>query len=535
MSEDMLSASVSPAPVTRTPNRVRMAVGAVVDAWKVPTVRRGFHGTLLIALGALSPAYLPMSSPFWRPLQFLHLTGTPVKVIGTLLSLAGIGLLVDAWFKLRPIAGTDQPMVAYHHLRHWAVLVVWSAPFLIAPPIFSQDAYSYAAQGWLVHNHIDPYRVGPGVLPGAFADQVSWVWRYTPAPYGPLSLQIANFLDFVAGYRPYIAACLSRIPALVGVAMIGQLVPRIAVQMRINPAPAAWFAVLNPILVIDFVGGMHNDSLMIGLVVLALWISGRSRTGSQGWWLLGAAIVGVAATIKQPALLAAYAVPLIARPWRTWKLADMAITAARVLVAIVVTLGTFALVSIATGLGFGWYNAVNVPGSVTTASPTTTIGYVLQFIANLLHLDPSGHALLSFAHSAGYVLAGVVIAVLALTVARRRPITFLSWGYLAVAFGLPALHTWYVLWGGVLFPLTRPRYKTLKVAVWATVALLAYNAVSMAIRNGLVAFGVAALVAYAWRAHLHHQGAESRVRRRLKRRADADQPPDGPGDDKPGE
>lgn len=73
---------------------------------------------------------------------------------------------------------------------------------MFAPPIFSHDAYSYAAQGWLVHNGINPYDAGPGVLPGSFADQVSWVWRDTPAPYGPLSLQLQHLVVELTGFRP---------------------------------------------------------------------------------------------------------------------------------------------------------------------------------------------------------------------------------------------------------------------------------------------------------------------------------------------
>lgn len=482
--------------------------GAVRDAFADATVRRGLYGTMLIFLGSLSPAYLPRSSPWWAPLHSLHLTGTAAKVGGTVLVLAGLGLLVDAWFRLRPYPGNTQRSVAYTKLRHWAILAIWGLPFLFAPPIFSHDAYSYAAQGWLVHNHIDPYRVGPGVLPGAFADQVAWVWRYTPVPYGPLSLQISRFLDFVAGFHPYLSACLMRIPALVGVVLIGLLLPRIAKQMRINPAPVAWFATLNPMLVIDFIGGAHNDSLMIGLVILALWVAGRRGY----WWLLSAVIVGVAAAIKQPAILAAYAVPLIARPWRHWTWRDTGITVARVLASFIIGCGVFVLITLATGLGFGWLNAVNVPGSVITVSPTTTVGYALQWLANLAHLDPTGHNVVRYTRTLGLILAGALIALMALTTARRRPVTFLAYAYLAVAFLSPALHTWYVLWGGLLFPLARPTYRWVKLAVWTTIALLSYAAINLSWRNGIAALGVAGLVAYLWMVHTHHQGADASLR-----------------------
>lgn len=470
-------------------------------AWAVHQVRRGFWGTLAIALGSLSPAYLPQSSPWWAPLRALHLTGTPMRILGTILTLVGVGLLVDAWFRLRPLASHPEGEVVWRDLRHWAVLGIWGAPFLLAPPIFSLDAYSYAAQGWLVHNHINPYHVGPGVLPGGFADQVAWVWRFTPAPYGPLSLQIANGLDALAHFQPYASATLQRLPALAGVVMIGLLIPRIAVRIGVDPAPVAWFATLNPILVIDFIGGAHNDALMMGLVVLGVWIA----TYGEWWWLLGAIIVGVGASIKQPAFLAAYAIPLLARPWYSWRWREVGITVVRVLTSFVLAVGAFVLVSWLTGLGFGWYNAVDVPGMVVTISPSTTIGYALQFLVNFTHLDPTGHLIIRSTRTVFMVGGGILITWLGVTVARRRPAVFLAYGYLAAAILSPALHTWYVLWGVILLPLARPSEKIVRTAVWTTVGLLSYASIELAWRNGLAALGIAALGAYWWVVRIHHQ------------------------------
>ena len=486
---------------------------ALADAWRVRTVRRGFYATLAIAVGSLSPAYLPRSSPWWTPLNTLHFNGGGARVVGTLLVLAGIGVLVDAWFQLRPIRGAQGSATVYHQLRHWAILAIWGAPFLLAPPILSQDAYSYAAQGWLVHNHIDPYRAGPGVLPGAFADQVAWVWRYTPAPYGPLSLQVAHLLDAAAAYHPYLSAMLMRIPALLGVVCIGLLVPRIARQMGIEPAPVAWFATLNPILVIDFIGGAHNDSLMLGFVVVGLWLAGRRGH----WWIPAALIIGIGASVKQPAFLAAYAVPLIARPWHGLRWRETGVALGRGAAGVVLAVGAFVGVTQLTGLGYGWLNAVNVPGLVITVSPSTTLGYGLQFLVNLVHLDPTGHLVVRYTRTAFLVAAGLIVALMAFTTARRRPVTFVSYGYLAVAFLSPALHTWYVLWGGILFPLTRPTERQVRFAVWTTIALLSYAAINLSWRNGLVALGIAALVAYLWMVHEHHGEAAT-----LQARADAE-------------
>lgn len=501
----------SPAP--GGPRRVRLRRAArsrwdqLAYAWSVPHVRRGTLGTGLIAIGSLTPAYLPRNSPWWPLMRWAHLDNAPARFVFNLLVLLGVALLVQGWFRLRPDSGSDTPQ-AYHQLRHWAVLVIWGAPFILAPPIFSHDAYSYAAQGWMIHNGVNPYEVGPGTLPGAFADQVAWVWRFTPAPYGPLALQMSHWLVDLTGFDPYWAALAMRIPALIGVSLIGLLVPRIASMMKVDPAFAAWFAVLNPVLVIDFIGGAHNDSLMMGLVVLAIWVSFVLRPG----WLIGAAIIGVAAALKQPAFLAAYALPLIRRPWRNWSSSELAVVVGRVLLSFGIAIGVFALISVATGLDFGWLNAVDVPGSVITVSPFTVIGQGLKLLFDLFGWHSAGLAAVRVSRTIGLALIVAVISWLALTRARRRPMSFLSWSYLAVALFSPALHSWYVLWGGLLLPLAKPSPKVVRWAVGTTIVLLSYAAVNISLRNESIALGVAALAAYAWMFYMH----ERRVGRRKR-------------------
>lgn len=476
------------------------ARGDLATAWALRPVRVGLLGTVLVTLGSLTPAYLPQNSPWWRPLRWLSLDGTAVKVVGTLFVLAGLALLVEGWFRLRG--------EVYESVKHWAVLALWSLPFLLAPPIFSHDAYSYAAQGWLIHNDVNPYEQGPGVLPGAFADQVAWVWRYTPAPYGPLSLQLQHLLVQVCGLDPYWSAVSMRLPALAGVVLIVVFLPRLARLMGFPAQPVAWFATINPLLVIDFVGGAHNDALMMGLVVLALWLAAR------GQWVVGAVVVGVAAAIKQPAFLAAYALPLLTHPFAGWRRRPIARGTGRILVSCLLAIATFSGLSWATGLGFGWLNAVNVPGLVVTVSPFTVLGQGLQWLLDLGALDPTGHAAIRYSRAVGLALSVVTVLGLAVTVARRRPLTFLSWGYLAVAFFGPALHSWYVLWGGLLLPLTDPSRRVLRAAIWATMVLLCYGAVNLAWRNGLLALGVAALAGFYWQIRAHerkHDASESGV------------------------
>ncbi len=467
----------------------------ILQAWRTRSVRAGLLGSVLIVLGALSPAYLPQVSPVWEVLYRLRLDGPFSKWAGTILTMIGLGLLLESWLRLRPARrrARGEPQ-----LRHWAVLVVIAAPMLIAPPIFSHDAYSYAAQGWMLHNHVNPYEVGPGVLPGQFADQVAWVWRETPAPYGPLALRMSHWIVVAAGFDPVLSALLMRIPALVGVVLIGWLVPRIARRSGVDPSAASWFAVLNPILVIDFVGGAHNDSLMVGLMLFGIWTTMRYRH----WWL-GAAIVGVAAAIKQPALLAAVALPFLASPPGPRGSRRILVPLARATASLAVAVAVFAGLSVATRLGFGWINAVHVPGLVETVSPSSIIGHVIQFFVNLAGVDPTGRAAVRAARTVGFVVAGLGIAWLAWRHLQRRPLHFVSWSFILFALCAPAIHSWYVLWGGVLFPMTRPSQRWLRAAIVMTAVLLGFAAMNFAMRNGPWLLGLLLLWAIWESVHAH--------------------------------
>ena len=135
---------------------------------------------------------------------------------------------------------------------------------------------------------------------------------------------------------------------------------------------------------------------------------------------------------------------------------------------------------------------------------------------NLFGLDPSGWAAITVSRAAGVVIAAVVIAAMAVTIARTRPLLFLALGYLTAALALPAVRSWYVLWGGLLLPLSDPPRRVVNVAVWATVVLLCYNGINMAWRNDAMALGFAAAAGIWWLARTHRDTSPGRGDRRRK-------------------
>ena len=453
----------------------------VLAAIRLRPVWHGLVGTVLLSVGSLTPAYLPQASPYWPTMRALGLDNWGAKAFGTALVIASVFVLIRAWLQLRPTVYVD--------VKHWAVLFWWTLPLLVAPPIFSHDAYSYAAHGWLMYNGLNPYQAAPAVLPGAFADQVSWFWRYTPSPYGPLSLEISSWLVLLAGLNPYYSAVLMRLPALLGVFLIVHYLPRIAHDMRVPAADVAWFSTINPLLVIDFVGGAHNDALMMGLVVWGIYLAFRRRL------LAAALVIGLAAAVKQPAILAALTVATIHGGWASWRWRDLLRFLPRLLFVTGVGVGVFVGVSLGTGLGFGWLDAMGVPGMIVTLAPFSIVAFLVQSVLNSFALDPSGQAAMVVAKVLGLALCAVIMAWLLVKRARTQPLTFLSWSYIAFAVLGPALQTWYLLWGGLLLPLTRPTPRVWHVAAVVTAVLLVYGAGNLAWRNDAVALALAALAA----------------------------------------
>lgn len=480
----------------------RRLVADLRAAWALTYVRHGMWGMLLLGLGAMTPAFLPPDLWLLDSLGLQSLEDGGSRVLGTGLILGGVALVLHAWLRLRPTDRRDTAPASTWFL--------WSLPILLAPPLFSRDAYSYAAQGLIVDRGMDPYTTGPISVPGEFADNVDPVWLYTPAPYGPLALQISHSLVLLAGLNPYYSTVLMRLPALLGVALICHYLPRISRLMGLDARLAAWFACVNPLLVIDFVGGAHNDALMMGLVVWGLYLAYRGR------FLVALLLVGVASAIKQPAMLAAYPIAIIGSGWTSWQWRPTVRFIGRALFACAVVIGTFAAISVATGLGFGWMNAVSVPGMVVTMAPFSLLGWAGQLVLDALGLDPTHRLAHNVSQTIGLVLSVVAVGWLAIRVAQKYPMRFLSWAWLAFAVFGPALHSWYLLWGGLLLPLTKPSARLRRIAGAVTTVLLVYGAGNLAWRNDAVALALAAIAAalvwWVWRTQqrrLQREGADA--------------------------
>jgi len=369
---------------------------------------------MLVLVGGWLTASLP------RSLWLLH--DTPLGAarasetgphIGLLLVLIGMVLLAHAWFQL------------WRHCHGRLALVhrsavLWSAPMLIAPPLFSRDAWSYAAQGTLASLGISPYQHGPAVLGGAIKQAVDPLWRHTPAPYGPLPLwwgdllahHLTNPLFLVFGHR--LLAC-------AGVVLLALSVPRLASLGGVDAARASALVLASPVVLVNGLAGLHNDVFMVGLMAAALAAVPAHPRG----WLLGAVLAGLAAAVKVPGGMVAVGVVLLSLAPGAALGARLRRTAVVGGVAAAVLLGS----GLVTGLGSGWVHALGVPMAATTLSPLTALGAPGRVIGSLLPL----------------VLGGVALARVP-TGRADRALLAVGVLYTATVLLLPAVRLWYLLW-----------------------------------------------------------------------------------------
>lgn len=177
----------------------------------------------------------------------------------------------------------------------WAVIAGAVALFLLAPPLLSQDVFSYIAYARLGARHgLDPYVAVPAAVPhDAVLPFVGW--RGVVSAYGPL---------FTLGTYPLgllgvpAALWLLKCVAAVSVVGIAAVAARTAARRGANAARAAVLIALNPIVLVDVIGGAHNDALTVLLVTAALALLGRNEVAA------GVSVVGSFA-LKASALVAA--------------------------------------------------------------------------------------------------------------------------------------------------------------------------------------------------------------------------------------
>ena len=471
--------------VLPTSERPEEAAATLVAAFKW----HGFAGSTLIAVGAYGCGWVSQASGIGDAPGLEQIRSSPALTFASkLVLLVGVAVMLEAWLRLG------------HHVRTHRVttptlltrlLWWWSTPLLFAPVLFSRDVYSYIAQSRLLPNGINPYLYGTGVFDTYFTDGADWMWKTAPAPYGPLWMGLSSVVYKSTGAQPIAELLAFRLLALAGVVLIAIYLPRLARCCGVDAAKAIWLGVLNPLVLMHFLSGAHNDSLMLGLLIAGITYAMERRP------LLAVVLVTLAGAVKAPALLGlaftaiAWAGPQASfgRRVKYWVASGA------------IALGIFVVLNVATGLDFGWVTSLGTPGRVKTwLSPMTALGVLTGNLADLLGLGYRVEGAVAFWRDVGTLLTVAIIARLVLTGHRRSPARGLALALLTMVALGPVVQPWYVVWPLVAFAgagLTRGQTRA---AVLLTTGFVVYslaNSGSTVPTYVFLSDGIAAMVSVA--------------------------------------
>ncbi len=423
----------------------------------------GFLGAVLITAGGLGAGSTRLHDPLLESLQLSWLRFGHGLVVSSLLLWGGVAVMLVAWLWLgrRVIARTATQFTML------ATTGFWLAPLLLSVPVFSRDTYSYLAQGALLRDGFDPYVVGPIDNPGPLLENVSPIWTTTTAPYGPVFILIAKFVTMVVGDHVIAGTMLLRLCMLPGLVMLIWAAPRVARRIGANGPAALWICVLNPLVIIHLMGGVHNEMLMVGLMMAAIAMTLADRP------VWGVGLIAIAVAVKATAGIA---LPFMVWMWvhrlrdrrdlgplRAFAIA----TAASAAIFVVV----FAVVSWLAGVGLGWLTAL--AGSVKIINwltvPTATAN-LINAIGGFF-LPVNFYAVLEVTRIVGVIVIAISLPLLWWRFRHddREALTGIALAMLVVVLFVPAALPWYYTWPlAVLSALAQSRQAIAVIAGFST-------------------------------------------------------------------
>jgi alpha-1,6-mannosyltransferase len=315
---------------------------------------------------------------------------------------------------------------------------------LLSVPLFSRDTYSYLAQGALLRDGFDPYAVGPVENQIPLLENVSPIWTTTTAPYGPAFILVARFVTMVTGNDVIAGTMLLRLCMLPGLALLIWAAPRVARHVGANSSVALWICVLNPLVMIHLMGGVHNEMLMVGLMMAGIALTlGRHHAA-------GAVLIAIAVAVKATAGLA---LPFMVWVWtrhlresRGYSAFRAFVTAA--LASIALFVAVFAVLSALAGVGLGWLSAL--AGSVKIINWLT----IPTAVANLTNAvgglfgSVNFYAILEVARITGICVIGISLPLLWWRFRHddREALLGIAWAMVVVVLFVPAALPWYYTW-----------------------------------------------------------------------------------------
>jgi alpha-1,6-mannosyltransferase len=466
--------------------------------------RFGTTGSLILAAGAFGAG----ANPVINPLSGTRLLGllTRMPTVAMACCWLGMLMLVAAWLWMGRLClpGRERMLGPRELARTFGM---WAIPLALCPPLFSTDMYSYLAQSEVAARGFDPYLVSPAVALGVehpFTSNVPNIWRDTPSPYGPLFLMFGQLVSRLIGDNVVFGVLVWRAIMLCALAAAIWAIPKLARRCGVHPTAALWLGVANPIVLFHVVSGMHNEALMVGIMLPAIELGLRyvNTTGT----LVTGALLTVAGAIKPPGWVALgfFGICVVLARGGRWR--DLFRTGALLLAVFLATMTVITLIS---GWGLGWIDTFDVPNRVKTVmAPLTAFGMAGGGLSTLLGLGNTIDAMLSITKVIGYVIVAVVCLRMLWISFRGRihPLAAMGVTFLTLALAVPVLWPWYLLWSVVPLALStnNKRFRVTAMLICAAASLVipptgagfvlrAYQ-IPLAVIAAIVAFAITLLL-----------------------------------------
>jgi hypothetical protein len=384
---------------------------------------RLFSGALVFALGALVARLVagehgPRVAPdFAQPLVVVTAWGAYGGTCFALLA-ATIGCAAIALFAILRDPESIAPAAHVALAAAAAIAAAYAWPF-----VFSSDPYAYAAYGWLAAHGVDPYRIVPRDVHGAFVDAARFQWggSFPACLYGPAFVALAEgVVRFVEPWGPGaatpddVASALWLLRLLAAAAFLGSI---FALDAGLNGLAArprfTTLALLglNPVALWSVAEG-HNDAFVLLAACGGFALVRRGRAGA------GALLLGSTALLKATGFAFALGFALDAYAFAVPR-------ARRILAGIAV--GVFASVALAVPPALKLLDVASKAGHSAAPSPPGTSPRELVGLLPTLLLS----------------LAATTYGFLRL---RERERDGHAWLGIAVWLVLPNIYPWYCLW-----------------------------------------------------------------------------------------
>lgn len=433
----------------------------------------GTIGALLIALGGLGAGALPVVGNPYESLPFGSLMTRMLQPASAIVFI-GVGFMVTAWICMAPLVGAPlrlQKPAKVRRFSHsprvvtqsqmWRTWLGWVLPLLVTAPLFTQDIYSYLANGSIVLQGLDPYSAGPVELLGAdndLARSVPFIWANSPSPYGPVALGVAAVVSWLTNDSIIWGVVLHRVLSLVGIIAAGWAIARLATRCRVSPEAALWLGILNPLTILHLVGGIHNESFMLGLALVGVELGLRAVNDShearwRAWSLFIASgvLISCAGMVKVTGFIGlgfvgmAAARRLVDKHGVSGVRAVLGAGAAQLLLLAT----SIAAVTVLTGIDIGWVFGQGGAATIRSwLSATTSVGVGAGFLGMLLGLGDHTEAILTVTRTVGVIIAaGFMIRMLFATYRGAiHPVGGLGVSTFVLVVFFPVVQPWYILW-----------------------------------------------------------------------------------------